>query len=354
MRVQTREAVAFVASILLIPLVARAEPVAAAISTTLATDSKQIRQFAFDGAGDTFFASKENPRVTDHFTLIFDRPVPVRSVGVVTGKPDPKHTGSLEAGVLEVSVSGKTFNTLAKFSGGEARADVHARRIQAVRIKPTSGQDHPLAIREFTITSDTPVATFKYPVEIDVDCSDSPEMRPWAEKVARLCERCYPQINEVLKSDGYTPSHYIKMRITTSHDGVAAASGGNIVGSTKFFKAHPDDVGAMIHETVHIVQHYPSHKNPGWMVEGVADYVRFFLFEPGKISSINAQKARYDGSYRTTAAFLAYVTRRYDRSLVTKLNAVMREGRYTDEVFKELTGKTVQQLDKEWRQTLKR
>src|ERR1700678_299710 len=110
MRVQTRGAVAFVASLLLIPVVARAEPVAAAISTTLATDSKQIRQFAFDGVGDTFFASKENPRVADHFTLIFDRPVPVRSVGVVTGKPDPKHTGWLEAGVLEVLVNGKTFN----------------------------------------------------------------------------------------------------------------------------------------------------------------------------------------------------------------------------------------------------
>jgi hypothetical protein len=63
MRVQTREAVAFVASMLLIPVVARAEPVAAVISTTFATDSKQIRQFAFDGVGDTFFSGSSRLRV---------------------------------------------------------------------------------------------------------------------------------------------------------------------------------------------------------------------------------------------------------------------------------------------------
>ena len=199
-----------------------------------------------------------------------------------------------------------------------------------------------------------PVATFKYPVEIDVDCADSPEMRDWAEKAARLCERWYPRISEALASEGYRPRHHITMKVTTTYDGVAAASGGEIIGSTKYFKDHRDDVGAMIHETTHIVQNYKSRGNPGWLVEGVADYIRFFLFEPGKIGPINARQARYDGSYRTTAAFLAYVSRRYDKALVSKLNAAMRAGKYKGDVFKELTGKTAQELDKEWRQTLKR
>ena len=150
-------------------------------------------------------------------------------------------------------------------------------------------------------------------------------MRDWAEKAARLCERWYPRINEVLASEGYRPRHHITMKVTTTYDGVAAASGGEIIGSTKYFKDHRDDVGAMIHETTHIVQNYKSRGNPGWLVEGVADYIRFFLFEPGKIGPINAQQARYDGSYRTTAAFLAYVSRRYDKALVSKLNAAMRE-----------------------------
>ena len=132
------------------------------------------------------------------------------------------------------------------------------------------------------------------------------------------------------------------------------AGGGRITGSTKFFKAHPDDLGAMIHETVHVIQRYRSRNNPGWLVEGVADYVRFFKYEPGKIGPINAQTARYNGSYRVTARFLAYVAEKYDKDLVLKLNKAMREGTYKEELFKELTGKTVQELDEEWRASLKK
>jgi hypothetical protein len=122
----------------------------------------------------------------------------------------------------------------------------------------------------------------------------------------------------------------------------------------KFFKDHPDDVGAMVHETAHVVQHYRGRGNPGWLVEGVADYVRFFKFEPGNLGRIDANRARYNSSYRVTAAFLAYVTEKYDRELVLKLNKLMREGNYREEIFKDLTGKTVQELDEEWRETLKR
>jgi hypothetical protein len=39
---------------------------------------------------------------------------------------------------------------------------------------------------------------------------------------------------------------------------------------------------------------------------------------------------------------------------VRKLNAMMREGKYTKDVFKQLTGKTEKELDEEWRATLKR
>ncbi len=38
----------------------------------------------------------------------------------------------------------------------------------------------------------------------------------------------------------------------------------------------------MVHETVHCVQRYRGRGNPGWLVEGVADYVRFFKYEPKK------------------------------------------------------------------------
>jgi hypothetical protein len=87
-------------------------------------------------------------------------------------------------------------------------------------------------------------------------------------------------------------------------------------------------------------------------VEGIADYLRFFKYEPGKLGRINPRRARYNGSYRVSAAFLAYVTEKYDQHLVRKLNQVMRDGEYKNEIFEKLTGKTLKQLDEEWRATL--
>lgn len=144
------------------------------------------------------------------------------------------------------------------------------------------------------------------------------------------------------------------MTLSKGYNGVAATGGGRITGSVKYFKAHPDDFGAMVHETVHVVQSYRGRGNPGWLVEGIADYERFFKYEPGKLGPLNPNRARYDDSYRVTAAFLAYVTEKHDKETVRKLNAAMREGKYTEELFKGLTGKSVKELNEEWRASLKK
>ncbi len=325
-------------------------PVAATIETTLTTDADHIRQLAFDGDPATFFASEKNVGASDHFTLVLDKLVAVKSLVVTTGRPEGRD--QLDAGTLEVSADGDKFESVAKFADGVARARPADRQIKAIRIKPAADLPHPLAVREITIESDPAVAIFKYPVEFVVDVSDAPEMKDWADKAARICERQYPMINEELKSDGFRPRRVVKMTLRKDYRGVAAAGGGRITGSVKWFKDRPQDVGAMVHETVHIVQDYRSRGNPGWLVEGIADYIRFFKYEPGKLGPINPKRAHYNGSYRVTAAFLAYVTEKYDKGLVRKLNQLMREGKYKEEAFQTLTGKTVQELDEQWRATL--
>jgi Peptidase of plants and bacteria/F5/8 type C domain len=327
-------------------------PVVASIETTLSTASRQIRQFAFDGDAATYFCSGKNPGTSDHFTLVFDEPVEVKSIAIVTGQPDG--ADALDAGTLETSFDGKTFQDRANFTAGMVHAIPGPRPIRAIRIKPAQQLGHPLAIRELTIDSVPGVAVFGYPVEFIIDVADAPEIKEWAEKVARVCEKSYPMINEELKSEGYKPPTTVTMALKNSYRGVAAAGGGRIVGSVKYFKDHPNDIGAMVHETTHIVQRYRSRNNPGWLVEGVSDYVRFFKYEPGKLGRIDPGRAHYNGSYRTTAAFLAYLTEKYDKQIVLKLNAMMREGKYTKDAFKQLTGKTENELDDEWRATLRR
>jgi Peptidase of plants and bacteria len=330
----------------------REAPVRATILTTLTTSAGQVRQFAFDGDPNTHYASVEKPGVADHFTLLFDETVAVSSIEVISGRSDGNDP--LSAGAVEISVDGRAFGDPSKFVDGNVRLELSGKLVRAVRIKPATDLNHALTIREIKISSDPPVATFQYPVEFIVDVSDAPDMKAWTEHVAEVCERSYPMINEELKSDGYKPPVLVTMSLKKSYRGVAAAGGSRITGSVAYFKNHPDDVGAMVHETTHVVQHYRSPSNPSWLVEGVSDYVRFFKFEPGKLGPINPNRAHYNGSYRITAAFLNYLTERYDKHIVLKLNRVMREGRYKDDVFQELTGKKVQDLDEEWRKTLRR
>ena len=318
--------------------------VAATIETTLNTRDRHIRQYAFDGDANTYFASVQNAGPSDHFTLVFDKPVAVQTVSVTTGQPSG--ADQLDAGVLEVSLDGKTFDRLVPFAKGVACGVVKGRQIRAIRLKPAADLKHPLAIREFTLQAEPAVAVFKYPVEVKVDVTDAPDMKTWADKVARICERAYPMINEELKSEGFKPPAVISMTLKKSYRGVAETGGRRITGSVDYFTRNPEDVGAMVHETVHVVQSYRRGNNPSWLVEGIADYVRFFKFEPGKLGRI-PNRAQYNGSYRVSAAFLAYLTEKYDKQIVCKLNKLMREGKYKEEAFKELTGKPVQELGEE-------
>ena len=329
-----------------------ASPVAATVETTLTSAEDHIRMLAFDGDSATYFASKQNPGAGDHFTLVFDRPVAVTSIQAITGRPGGGD--QLDVGSLAVSTDGKTFKSLAQFVNGVARAQLKGQRIRAVRIQPAGNLNHPLAVREITVESDPPVAMFKYPVEFTVNASDAPEMTDWIEKTARVCERQYPMICEELRSEGFKPRQQVTMTLKKDYKGVASTSGAAITGAVRYFTAHPDDIGAMVHETVHVVQNYRGGNKPGWLVEGIADYIRFFKYEPGKIGRMNPDRVRYDGSYRQSAAFLAYVTQKYDKELVRKINALLREGKYKEEVFKELTGKTVEELGEEWKASIRR
>ena len=157
--------------------------------------------------------------------------------------------------------------------------------MKAIRVVAVAGR--PLAVREIAIDSDPAVATFRYPVEFDVDVADAPELKEWAEAAARACVRAYPMINDELKGEGFRPARRIKMALKSDYKGVAAAGGGRITGSVAYFKDHPDNLGAMVHETAHIVQNYRGRRNPSWLVEGVADYVRFFKYEPDKLGPID-------------------------------------------------------------------
>ena len=143
------------------------------------------------GIPSTFFACEKKPESSDHFTLVFDKPVRVKSIAVVTGRPDGKD--ALDAGKLEVSGDGTTFAEVARFADGKVKAMPTDNAVKAIRMPLAAALSHPLAIREFSIESEPPVVVFKYPVEFMIDVSDEPTMRDWArERGEGLCARATP------------------------------------------------------------------------------------------------------------------------------------------------------------------
>jgi hypothetical protein len=78
----------------------------------------------------------------------------------------------------------------------------------------------------------------------------------------------------------------------------------------------------MVHEIAHVVQGYGLHWAPGWLTEGIADYVRFFRWSTGELGHLHPDRAHDNGSYRITASFLNFLVARYDPEIVRKLNRV--------------------------------
>lgn len=204
--------------------------------------------------------------------------------------------------------------------------------------------------------------------EVSIDVSGAPDLKDWAEtKLAPALAEWYPKIAVLLPSEDYEPPAKFSVIIKPGR-GVAATGGRRVTANANWLKRelNREAVGSLIHEEVHVIQQYGRGRrnnpnpteSPGWLVEGIADYIRFYHFEPqnhgADISERGIARARYNGSYRVTANFLNWVSEHYDKEVVRRLNAAMREAKYTDDIWKTNTGKTVQELGDEWKADLEK
>lgn len=182
--------------------------------------------------------------------------------------------------------------------------------------------------------------------KITVDYSEVPDVKEWAEKARDLCEKWYPTIVDVLASRDFSPPREVRIVFKDEKKGIAYTSGAKITIVADWIRKHPEDFGMVIHELCHVVQSYKA--GVGWITEGIADYVRYFKYEPqAKPAKIGA-KAKYTDGYRTSATFLAWIERTKDKEIVRKLNGLMRTGGYRDDLFKEWTGSDLDALWKEF------
>lgn len=181
---------------------------------------------------------------------------------------------------------------------------------------------------------------------ISVDYSEVPDVKDWALKARDLCEKWYPLISETLASKDFTPPREVRLVFKEEKKGIAYTTGARITVVADWIRKHPDDFGMVIHELCHVVQSYP--KGVGWITEGIADYVRYFKYEPKPTPPKVGAKASYKDGYKTSATFLAWIEKSKDKDIVRKLNEQLRGGGYKDELFKEWTGSDLDSLWKEF------
>jgi len=196
----------------------------------------------------------------------------------------------------------------------------------------------------------------------NLDEATKAKLTELAKTYERVGRESYPVIIRALRMENDPVAKDVQIVVTYAYKGVAATGnsgfggpngGARISVSAEYALTHPNDLGMVAHEMVHVVQSYPTY-DPVWLVEGIADWVRWFNWEPlAKRPRPNPEKAKARDSYQTTGAFLYYVSTHYDLNLVPKLNRAFKERAYKESLFKDYTGRTLDQLDAEWRKTLK-
>ncbi len=199
-----------------------------------------------------------------------------------------------------------------------------------------------------------------------VDATEAPQYTDWVEKKLKpVIIEWYPKLVELLPGQDYQAPATVTF--TFKNDvpaGVPAyATGSQITMNAPWFKNQLDREakGCVIHELVHVVQNYwlaprlnPNPKpTPSWITEGIADYIRWFLYEPesrgAHYAPAQIRKMKHDASYRISANFINWVSKNHKADITRLINEAARNGRYEGSLWKTHTGLTLQELSASWK-----
>lgn len=183
-------------------------------------------------------------------------------------------------------------------------------------------------------------------VTLDVEeIKDDPNLTAWADRAKELIEQWHPRLLNLIPTRDFEVPSDITLVFRKGDSGIAWTSGPRITVMTGWITKHPDDIGLVFHELVHVVQQYKS-RLPGWVTEGVADYLRWALYEgkPQRWFPISDKPNGYRDSYQVTAGFFLWLETDRCPGIVNRINTAARQGRYQDAIFTELTGASLESL----------
>jgi hypothetical protein len=181
--------------------------------------------------------------------------------------------------------------------------------------------------------------------DVRLDASEVVELKPWGEKAQKLLIEWHPRLCNLLGSNGFVAPRQVEIRLRKSNEGVAGTANGRIEVSSHWIEKHPEDIGLVVHELAHVIQSYPN-PDPGWLTEGIADYIRWGIYEGKPLTwfPLSDKPQGYRASYQVTGGFLLWLEQDRAPGIVHRLNTAMRHSAYDKEIFKTQTGLTLDEL----------
>ncbi|MEM1070734.1 MAG: basic secretory protein-like protein [Planctomycetota bacterium] len=186
-------------------------------------------------------------------------------------------------------------------------------------------------------------------IRVQLDTSEVPHLDDWGQEAKQLIMRWHPRIENLLPTRNVKAVDRVKLRLKKSDKGVGATSGSTITISSHWIEKHPEDLGLVFHELVHVVQGYPSGK-PWWITEGIADYLRWAIYEGKDLSwfPLTNEPQGYKKGYRITAGFFLWLETDVSPGIVKRINTAMRNGTFSEQLFQDETERSLDELWNEY------
>ena len=197
-----------------------------------------------------------------------------------------------------------------------------------------------------------------------------------AANVGKLLHEWFPRINALLfDADHPLPYNVLMVRVAAKlkYPGVPAYADQDVIYLWSDYIARQDQAdfeGMLIHEATHINQAARNVGENGWVVEGVADYVRHKYYAkdiaptlrmtadgrlqgypPEEIYLYTLQKDQVDLStkgyqrrYTVASTFLYWLELRKDQKIVHEISVALEYGEFTPALFAKTCGKPLDAL----------
>jgi len=175
-------------------------------------------------------------------------------------------------------------------------------------------------------------------ITVILNTEEVPNLTGWGDVSKKIIEDWNSNVLDLLGMLHTNGEDTVFLTLKNLEEGIAWTDGNKIEVTSFWIQKKPDDFGLIVHELVHVHQAYPQFE-PGWVTEGIADYIRWGFYEEKPLTwfPINESVDGYKNSYQITGGFFLWLEQFIEEGLVKRLNLAMKTETYTDDLFESMT-----------------